>query len=134
MTAVLASIPRGRWSPPSLRSSVWTSIAWRPRCVALGATRRPLLPPAAEREVYRRLNRRSTGGEACLHRRSRGYFPSTLCLGGAGGQRDDPVHGVVPGVRARPAMPSRTTTEPRVARSEERRVGKECRSRWSPYH
>ena len=21
-----------------------------------------------------------------------------------------------------------------VARSEERRVGKECRSRWSPYH
>ena len=24
-------------------------------------------------------------------------------------------------------------TEP-VARSEERRVGKECRSRWSPYH
>ena len=24
--------------------------------------------------------------------------------------------------------------EPVVARSEERRVGKECRSRWSPYH
>src|SRR5256885_17087256 len=23
---------------------------------------------------------------------------------------------------------------PRVIRSEERRVGKECRSRWSPYH
>ena len=23
---------------------------------------------------------------------------------------------------------------PRVVRSEERRVGKECRSRWSPYH
>src|SRR5260370_19796626 len=23
---------------------------------------------------------------------------------------------------------------PKVARSEERRVGKECRSRWSPYH
>src|SRR3712207_2926730 len=23
---------------------------------------------------------------------------------------------------------------PRIARSEERRVGKECRSRWSPYH
>jgi len=23
---------------------------------------------------------------------------------------------------------------PNVARSEERRVGKECRSRWSPYH
>ena len=25
-------------------------------------------------------------------------------------------------------------SERRVARSEERRVGKECRSRWSPYH
>src|SRR3712207_7839046 len=28
---------------------------------------------------------------------------------------------------------SHLTLEPRV-RSEERRVGKECRSRWSPYH
>ena len=26
------------------------------------------------------------------------------------------------------------TTTVQVARSEERRVGKECRSRWSPYH
>ena len=26
------------------------------------------------------------------------------------------------------------TSDPEVARSEERRVGKECRSRWSPYH
>ena len=25
-------------------------------------------------------------------------------------------------------------TEPTIRRSEERRVGKECRSRWSPYH
>ena len=24
--------------------------------------------------------------------------------------------------------------EPKAERSEERRVGKECRSRWSPYH
>ena len=27
-----------------------------------------------------------------------------------------------------------TTTDFEQARSEERRVGKECRSRWSPYH
>src|SRR5258708_31973163 len=27
-----------------------------------------------------------------------------------------------------------TTKDPIQARSEERRVGKECRSRWSPYH
>ena len=26
------------------------------------------------------------------------------------------------------------TTETPLVRSEERRVGKECRSRWSPYH
>ena len=29
---------------------------------------------------------------------------------------------------------SRYTTEAEHERSEERRVGKECRSRWSPYH
>ena len=26
------------------------------------------------------------------------------------------------------------TEKPKATRSEERRVGKECRSRWSPYH
>ena len=26
------------------------------------------------------------------------------------------------------------TKRPAITRSEERRVGKECRSRWSPYH
>src|SRR5256885_13885973 len=31
-----------------------------------------------------------------------------------------------------PSNPSLPATD--VARSEERRVGKECRSRWSPYH
>src|SRR2546430_13608835 len=31
-----------------------------------------------------------------------------------------------------PALPRAMTT--RLMRSEERRVGKECRSRWSPYH
>src|SRR5947207_8049789 len=29
---------------------------------------------------------------------------------------------------------SATNRSPRPGRSEERRVGKECRSRWSPYH
>ena len=28
----------------------------------------------------------------------------------------------------------KTTTAINLSRSEERRVGKECRSRWSPYH
>ena len=30
--------------------------------------------------------------------------------------------------------PSLGRTPLHIARSEERRVGKECRSRWSPYH
>ena len=33
------------------------------------------------------------------------------------------------GLHARPA-----SEIVKIARSEERRVGKECRSRWSPYH
>src|SRR5438552_3549427 len=32
------------------------------------------------------------------------------------------------------ALADKCRTGSRVARSEERRVGKECRSRWSPYH
>src|SRR2546422_11663482 len=39
---------------------------------------------------------------------------------------------------SRPVERSRATTpapgRPPMERSEERRVGKECRSRWSPYH
>src|SRR5256886_8285989 len=35
-------------------------------------------------------------------------------------------------VLARPGV--RAEANPRRPRSEERRVGKECRSRWSPYH
>src|SRR5256885_6598494 len=34
----------------------------------------------------------------------------------------------------RPRQPSRGKTPRWSLRSEERRVGKECRSRWSPYH
>src|SRR5256884_4652038 len=45
-------------------------------------------------------------------------------------------------IRLRPELPAPIvepgtiigTLLPSVARSEERRVGKECRSRWSPYH
>ena len=32
------------------------------------------------------------------------------------------------------AVPADNYVEVGVLRSEERRVGKECRSRWSPYH
>src|SRR2546430_4124861 len=38
---------------------------------------------------------------------------------------------IIPLPRPRPVLPSPAEVG---ARSEERRVGKECRSRWSPYH
>src|SRR2546430_3846263 len=37
-------------------------------------------------------------------------------------------------VAARTAKANRMASLPNWRRSEERRVGKECRSRWSPYH
>jgi len=39
-------------------------------------------------------------------------------------------------VIGQPDLPAREPQKPKPAakRSEERRVGKECRSRWSPYH
>src|SRR2546430_7778178 len=36
--------------------------------------------------------------------------------------------------RPRPEAPAREGRHRCAARSEERRVGEECRSRWSPYH
>ena len=44
---------------------------------------------------------------------------------------------VIPPVGTQPALPATRDATARAAtapRSEERRVGKECRSRWSPYH
>src|SRR3712207_8313973 len=45
---------------------------------------------------------------------------------------DDPPAGV--GQQRREQVERGREVEPAVHRSEERRVGKECRSRWSPYH
>ena len=39
-----------------------------------------------------------------------------------------------PTPQARPARDSLSLSDLSLCRSEERRVGKECRSRWSPYH
>src|SRR5882762_7187595 len=41
--------------------------------------------------------------------------------------------GVMPRLTRSASVRSATTSRS-IARSEERRVGKECRSRWSPYH
>src|SRR2546427_4291847 len=46
-----------------------------------------------------------------------------------GAEQDRPAHGV-----PEQAPPRADHGDPLAERSEERRVGKECRSRWSPYH
>src|SRR5256885_15379906 len=43
-----------------------------------------------------------------------------------------PLYGQLRGIRLEAARLARAVRRPK--RSEERRVGKECRSRWSPYH
>ena len=51
---------------------------------------------------------------------------------------EDPSIPAELGIMSIPSVVNNTGEEPIVytgqARSEERRVGKECRSRWSPYH
>src|SRR2546425_5743306 len=50
-----------------------------------------------------------------------------------GRSRDLGIRGVDPDADAVRQDPARVTPAWRAVRSEERRVGKECRSRWSPY-
>ena len=40
----------------------------------------------------------------------------------------------VAGLLRKTGLEARVLSAPGLTRSEERRVGKECRSRWSPYH
>src|SRR3712207_7255979 len=57
--------------------------------------------------------------------------------GDAGGDLrspQDPVRGLAQGLPLRPLALRAVLRAGRDPRSEERRVGKECRSRWSPYH
>ena len=51
-------------------------------------------------------------------------------------QLDDPISRFIPCLANPTVMVSNADggLQTRPARSEERRVGKECRSRWSPYH
>src|SRR2546426_3219382 len=69
------------------------------------------------------------------HTRLQGDWSSDVCSSDLLSGHEEIVrqqHGVE--VEAREAAPVHRGNGPAVTRSEERRVGKECRSRWSPYH
>src|SRR5437868_11903731 len=62
------------------------------------------------------------------HTRSKRDWSSDVCSSDLVRRLENPVpgrRGLLPGIGPDTGSP---------ARSEERRVGKECRSRWSPYH
>src|SRR5256886_13583170 len=64
-------------------------------------------------------------------------FGSSYAMGSAGLPESAPSASAPPTMtmpRTQPRWPRTTSPTVRAVRSEERRVGKECRSRWSPYH
>src|SRR5450830_503233 len=65
------------------------------------------------------------------HTMSKRDWSSDVCSSDLDEARTDPS-GRQP--TPRPARPPSAEDRRTVQRSEERRVGKECRSRWSPYH
>ena len=65
------------------------------------------------------------------HTRLVSDWSSDVCSSDLSGQQPPPASTSRPRDRAASRAASRP---PRPPRSEERRVGKECRSRWSPYH
>ena len=71
------------------------------------------------------IHRIIRGGEVRVNKK-RAAADSRLAVG-------DEVR--IPPIRlAQKAEPAEAAVPPHLTRSEERRVGKECRSRWSPYH
>ena len=99
--------------------------------------------PAAERKLTRGFGARQPGAQAARSRRE-----SVASVTPMRAAIEEPVHAAASvrpratavstaGVRASAAATCDAEKVPLKlsgARSEERRVGKECRSRWSPYH
>src|SRR5437763_17093658 len=67
------------------------------------------------------------------HTRYIGDWSSDVCSSDLS-PRHEPATADEAAVVARQPLPSRRPAPPPVARSEERRVGKECRCRWGPEH
>ena len=60
-----------------------------------------------------------------------GWNPTYMNAAAVGYSYTDPVLRSLTLADSRASLPTNSST---TWRSEERRVGKECRSRWSPYH
>src|SRR5256885_11127978 len=68
------------------------------------------------------------------HTRLQGDWSSDVCSSDLdSGQAGGLIYYVMPHVEGE-SLRRRLEREKQLPRSEERRVGKECRSRWSPYH
>ena len=60
---------------------------------------------------------------------------TTLTMTSGALSHEGPIAGSEPAMNPHASPPGPNTPMPSgIVRSEERRVGKECRSRWSPYH
>src|SRR5688572_33252345 len=80
----------------------------------------------------------STCTSSCRSRRTTTARVAAVAAGEVGGVGPDAVahrgRGAVAGRREPVHLPRSPHPRLQRRRSEERRVGKECRSRWSPYH
>src|SRR2546426_2452904 len=74
------------------------------------------------------------------HTRLQGDWSSDVCSSDLKSRRSSALLGLSREQKPRNRLTTGSKTarlatwSPRESRSEERRVGKECRSRWSPYH
>src|SRR2546425_10584513 len=113
-----------------LRSGTSGCIAHRLIILAVSTTRRGAPGPLAPRSLAAKAGGARTAGAAARLARARelgvDLLPPFLKY-----RRAPVAPSASDNPRAGPALAARVQSS---RRSEERRVGKECRSRWSPYH
>ena len=97
------------------------------------AAARGALVPAAERDGAVLVDLGCGAGLLAPHVAGKGYRHVGVDLT-ASALRSAAAHGVTAVRGDAAAVPLVDGCADVVVRSEERRVGKECRSRWSPYH
>src|SRR5688572_31817130 len=102
----------------------WDHGGWLGRALRLDQLNRPRVQEALAAEAGVAL---AAVGVQDLEGRSAAGWPGPVT-------GDDHLRSLADHVPAEPDPRSTGQLQPDPGRSEERRVGKECRSRWSPYH